>query len=168
MPKTRARKSDDVKELVNAFKASKSVMFVDYQGLSVPKVTSLRKELTNKKVSYIAAKKTLFALAAKEAGYDINFKAMPGMVAAAFSMEDEMAGAKVVGDALSKDKESTMKFVGGLFEGKMVDAAYAVALSKLPSKQDLLGQLLSVMNGPAAALVRLLNAKAEKGEGATA
>lgn len=168
MPKTRARKSDDVKTLAQAFKTSKSVMFVDYQGLTVPKVTALRKQLTSKNVDYVAAKKTLFTIAAKEAGFEINFKNMPGMIAAAFSTEDEMAGAKVVGDALAKDKESTMKFLGGIFEGKMIDAAYASALSKLPSKQDLLGQLLRVMNGPASALVRLLNAKAQKEQAPTA
>ncbi len=164
MPKTRSQKSEALAEISQAFKGAKSVTFSDYQGMKVSGLTDLRKKLTGGKVQYIVAKKTLLSLAAKEAGLDVNFKEFPGMVGVAFAMEEEMAGVKMIGDA---GKNQPIKLVGGIFDGKVVDAAYAVALSKLPSKNELLGQLLSVMNGPTAALARLLNAKREKAEGAT-
>ncbi len=140
-------------------------MFADYQGMTVSKVTDLRKKMDAEGVKYIVAKKTLLRLAAKEAGFDITGTSLPGMLGAAFTKEDEMAAAKLIGDA---GKDAPIKLVGGIFDGKVVDGAYAISLSKLPSKSQLLGQLLSVLNGPAAAFVRVINAKAEQmGSGAT-
>ena len=165
MPKTRAQKSEAVAELINAFKGAKAAAFADYQGMTVAKLSDLRKKLRGQKVEYLVAKKTLLSRAAKEAGYDVDFKAYPGMIGAAFAQDDVMAAAKVIGDA---GKDAPIKLVGGIFEGKIVDQASIVALSKLPSKQELLGQVLRVMNGPASALVRLINARKEKLEAAPA
>ncbi len=165
MPKSRQQKTDALTALTEAFKSGKSVMFADYQGMTVSKVTDLRKKMDAEGVKYIVAKKTLLRLAAKEAGYDITGTSLPGMLGAAFTKEDEMAAAKLIGDA---GKDAPIKLVGGIFDGKVVDGAYAISLSKLPSKSQLLGQLLSVLNGPAAAFVRVINAKAEQmGSGAT-
>lgn len=161
MAKSRSNKAEDLEQLVKAFQSGKSVVFADYQGMKVPAVTKLRKELHEAKVDYHVAKKTLFHLAAKQAGYEIDFAKMPGMLSAAFGIEDEMAPAKMIGDA---GKTLPLKLVGGIFEGKAVDQTFVIALAKLPSKKQLLGQLLSVMNGPAAAFARLLNAKREKME----
>lgn len=162
MPKTRAQKAETLEQLTKAFKEGKSVVFADYQGMNVAKVANLRKELRNAGVEYIVSKKTLLKLAAKEAGIEINVKSFPGMLGAAFTREDEMAGAKIIGDA---GKDAPIKLVSGIFEGKVVDQTFVTALSKLPSKQQLLGQLLSVINGPSSAFVRLLNAKAEQAGG---
>ncbi len=87
------------------------------------------------------------------------------MLSAAFAKEDEMAPAKVIGEA---GKDQPIKLVGGVFDGKVIDQAYMIALSTLPSRPQLLGQLLSVMNGPMSAFARLLNAYKEQKEGAPA
>jgi large subunit ribosomal protein L10 len=165
MAKSRAQKNESLVELKELFKSGKSIMFADYQGMTVAKMTSLRKQLTGAKVDYVVAKKTLLGIAAKEAGYEVDFSKVPGMVGAAFAHEDEMAPAKIIGDA---GKEAPIKLVGGIFDGKAVDATYAIALSKLPSKQALLGQFLSVLNAPSSAFVRVLNAHKEKQEGGAA
>lgn len=165
MSKTRDQKAGELDALIEAFKDAKSVAFADYQGMTVSKMTELRKKLYASDVSYIVTKKTLLALAAKQAGYEMNVKALPGMVSAAFAKGDEMAPAKVIGDA---SREAPIKLVGGIFEGKAVDKAYVVALSTLPSRSQLLGQLLSVMNGPTSAFARLLNAYKEQKEGTPA
>lgn len=165
MPKTRAQKTETLNDLVKAFKEAKSIALADYQGMNVATLTDMRKKLVSSQVEYIVAKKTLLKLAAKEAGFDADFKSLPGMLGAAFAKEDEMAGAKLIGEV---GKTAPIKLVGGIFDGKFVDQAYVVALSKLPGKKELLGQLLSVFNGPTAAFVRLLNAKREKAEGAVA
>ncbi|MBP9762266.1 50S ribosomal protein L10 [Patescibacteria group bacterium] len=159
MPKSRQQKTDALASLTEAFKSGKSVMFADYQGMTVSKVTELRKKMDAEGVKYIVAKKTLLRLAAKEAGFDIMTANLPGMLGAAFTKEDEMAAAKLIGDA---GKDTSIKLVGGIFDGKVVDGIYATSLSKLPSKSQLLGQLLSVLNGPASAFVRLINAKSEQ------
>lgn len=154
MAKSRPQKEETLSALKSAFTAGKAMVFADYQGMNVQNVTQLRKDLTNANVRYIVAKKTLLNLAAKEAGYDMDVRALPGMLGVAFSAEDEMAPAKIIGDA---GKATTIKLVGGIFEGKVVDQAYVQALSKLPSKSQLLGQLLSVLNGPMSGFVRVLD-----------
>ncbi len=164
MSKTRAQKIETVEKLTEAFKTGKSAMFSDYQGMKVQAVTKLRKQLHASKVDYMVAKKSLLARAAKEAGFDVDFKSLPGMLGVAFANEDEMAGAKLIGDA---GKDLPIKLVGGIFEGKFVDQKFVIALSKLPSRDALLGQLLSVFNGPMSAFARLLNSYKEKLEGTT-
>ncbi len=163
MPKTRAQKAEAVSELSKAFKAGKAAVFADFQGMSVQSVTGLRKKLHAEGVDYIVAKKSLMARAAKDAGYEIDFKTMPGMLGAAIAMEDEMAAARIVGSVASQ-KDSPLKLVGGIFEGNIVDQEFVNKLSKLPSKPQLLTQLLWVFNGPVGAFARLLNAYKEQKE----
>jgi large subunit ribosomal protein L10 len=161
MSKSRAQKAGEIEILTKAFKQGKAIAFADFRGMTVPAVTKIRKTLKASSVDYIVAKKTLLALAAKEAGLTIDFSAMPGMLGAAFANEDEMAAAKLLGEA---SKTNPLKLVGGVFDGKVVGEAEIVALSKLPGKKELLAQLLNVMQGPASAFARLLNAyKDQKG-----
>ncbi len=159
MAKNRQQKEVTKEQLVKAFKAAKSVIFIDYQGLKVSKADELRKKAREGNVQYIVAKKTLLTLAAKEAGFEVNAKQFPGMIGAAFGIEDEIAPAKIVGEI----KGTTIKLVGGIFEGKAIAADKAIALSKLPSKQQLLGQVVGTIYAPVSAFVRTLNAIAEKG-----
>lgn len=166
MPKSRQQKTDALATLTAAFKAGTSIMFADYQGMTVSKVTELRKKMDAEGVRYIVAKKTLLRLAAKQAGYDLSTAVLPGMLGAAFTKENEMAAAKLIGDA---GKDTTIKLVGGIFDGKIIDQAYAISLSKLPTKSQLLSQLLSVFNGASSAFVRVVNARSEQmGAGAPA
>ncbi|MBP7006147.1 50S ribosomal protein L10 [Patescibacteria group bacterium] len=164
MAKSRAQKQETLDELKQAFAGAKSVAIADYQGMNVPKVSQLRKDLTAANVRYIVAKKTLLNKAAKEAGFDLDTRTLPGMLGIALAQGDEMAPAKIIGDA---GKDATIKLVGGIFDGKVVDQAFVVKLSKLPSKSQLLGQLLSVMNGPMSGFVRVLNGYREQKEGTT-
>ena len=168
MPKTRAQKAESMSALTQAFKAGKAAVFADFQGMSVQAVTGLRKKLHAEHVDYIVAKKTLMSRAAKDAGYEIDFKTMPGMLGVAIANEDEMAAARIVGEAASQ-KDATIKLVGGIFEGKSVDQEFVNKLSKLPSKPQLLTQLLWVLNGPIGGFARVLNAyKEEKEKGSPA
>ncbi len=164
MAKSRAQKAESLEQLTQAFKQGKSVMFADYQGMNVAKVATLRKQLRTAGVEYIVSKKTLLKIAAKEAGYELNISNLPGMLGAAFAREDEMVAAKIIGDA---GRTGMIKLVSGIFDGKIVDKNFVVTLSQLPSKDQLLGQLLSVINGPASAFVRVLNANREKLEAAS-
>jgi large subunit ribosomal protein L10 len=163
MPKTRAQKEATVTELSQVMKTGKAAVFADFQGMSVQSVSELRKKLRAEDVDYIVAKKTLMSRAAKEAGYDIDFRTMPGMLGVAVSKEDEMAPARIVGE-LANQKDPLIKLVGGIFEGNVVDQEFVNKLSKLPSKTQLLTQFLWVLNGPAGAFVRLLNAYREDKE----
>lgn len=165
MAKSKQQKSDSKEKLVTLFKGSSSVVFADYQGLTVPKADKLRKKMREEGVSYMVAKKSLINLAAKEAGLVVDVKKMPGMIGVAFGSTDEIAPAKILGD-MSKD--TPIKLVGGIFDKKEMPQAQVIALSKLPGKQQLLGMLVSVIAGPMSGFVRALDGIAKKKEGATA
>jgi len=159
MAKSRAQKAEALTQLTEAFKKGKTLIFSDYRGMTVPKLSGLRKSLRTANVDYIVAKKTVLNLAAKAAGIQVDFKPLPGMIGVGVAYEEEMAGAKIIGDA---GKDAPIKLVGGIFEGKAISQQEAIVLSKLPGKKELLGQLLSVLNGPAGAFVRVLEAQRKK------
>jgi large subunit ribosomal protein L10 len=156
MPKTRQQKADTIERLTKEFKAAKAVVFADYQGLTVAKADELRRRMRESDVTYVVAKKSLITRAAKDAGYEIDAKAFPGMLGVAFGAADEVAPAKVLGDMAALD--APIKLVGGVFEGAVVPAEKVVALSKLPSKKQLLGQLVGTIAAPMSAFVRALDA----------
>ena len=146
MAKTRAQKSGELEQLTRAFKAAKSIVFVDYKGVTVKDVGKLRRGAEKVGVEYIVGKKTLIALAARAAGYDVNVKEMKGNVAVAFSMNDEIGAPQLVA-SFDKDMEA-IKILGGMLEGKMIDTAQVKMLASLPTRQQLLGQLAGVLNAP--------------------
>jgi len=155
MAKTKQQKSDAKDKLVRLFKDSQAVVFADYQGLNVSKADVLRKKMFEQNLNYVVAKKSIINLAAKEAGLELDAKALPGMIGVTFSSEDEVAPAKILGDM---SKESTLKLVGGIYGKQAVDQAYVVNLSTLPSKQQLYGMFVGVINGPVSGFVRALDA----------
>lgn len=161
MPKTRQQKADTIDRLTKEFKAATSIVFADYQGLTVGKADDLRRKMREADVTYVVAKKSLITKAAKEAGLDLDAKAFPGMLGVAFGAADEVAPAKVLGD-MSAD--APIKLVGGVFEGAVVPREKVVALSKLPTKKQLLGQLVGTIAAPMSAFVRALNAIKESME----
>ncbi len=147
MAVTRAEKQVLLEELKKLFKDSKSVFFSEYTGLPVKSMQKLRRELRGKKVAYKVAKKTLIRLAAKEIGYnDIPDDVLAGTIAVAVSLEDPLAGAKVV-HTLSKEFNQ-LKLMGGLFDGKILNAADAKAYAMLPSKEELLSKFVFLLQYP--------------------
>lgn len=143
---SREDKKQIVSELAEEFKSAKSVVVVDYRGISVALDTKLRKELRENGVNYLVAKNTLLSLAAKEAGYEEINTAFKGVTAIAFCKDDAIAPARIIGKFSKENKVLEMK--GGIVEGEVIDAAKVVALSELPSKEALLGQVASCFLAP--------------------
>ncbi len=149
MPVTRKQKEETLAELTKFFEGAKSVVFSQYQGTNVKNMRELRKRLTEKKVKFKVARKTLISLAAKKMGFDeIPAGFMEGPIGLAFGMEDEMAPAKIVYE-FGKVAE-TIKIVGAIFDKKLVTAADAKALAALPGKEVLIAKLVWLLKSPIA------------------
>ena len=161
MAKSRAQKQVTLHTLVSNFKDAKSVAFADYRGLTVAQADELRRNMRANNVRYVVAKKTLVTRAAKDAGFDLNAKSFQGMLGIGFGIEDEIAPAKTFGDM---SKKSSLQLVGGIFDGAVVEKEKVVALSKLPSKHELLGILVGTMYAPVSAFARVLNSIKEAKE----
>ena len=131
------------------------MVFVNFAGLNVKDLSALRKQCREQNVGYLVTKKTLMQLAFKEAKLDgFNSKNLPGSVASVFANDDELAASRVVG-AFAKTHEA-LRPVGGMLEQRFIDAAMVMALSKLPSKQELLAKMVGSMQSPISGLVNVM------------
>lgn len=147
MAVTKAQKEEVLSELTDLFKKAKTVVFTQYQGTKVKDMRAMRKSLREKNVVFKVAKKTLMELAAKTVGFEeIPAGLMQGPIGLAFSLEDQMAPAKIIFD-FGKIAES-IKIAGAIFEGKIIDAAAAKAIATLPSREVLLARLVGSMKSP--------------------
>jgi len=147
MPVTKAKKAQVLKDLNDKFSKAKAVYFSGYRGITVKKMVQLRKNLRKHGVDYAVAKKTLFKIAAKNNNLpEIPDEIMEGPVAAAFGYDDVVIPAKVLKD-FAKEAEQLV-ILGGLVDGKLISKAQAQELAMLPSKEQLLANLIGSMKAP--------------------
>ncbi|RJP83594.1 MAG: 50S ribosomal protein L10 [Desulfobacteraceae bacterium] len=151
----RNEKEKIVDALHEDFKKSKVVILTDYKGLDVATISSLRKKLREVGVEYKVVKNTLIRRASSDTHVGLIKDHFKGPSALALSYDDPVAPAKVL-IAFSKDNQK-LEIKMGVMEGKVIDLNAIKALSDLPSREVLLGLLLSTMNGVPTALVRALN-----------
>jgi large subunit ribosomal protein L10 len=155
MSKTRSQKQVVVADLADKFRRMKAAAFASISGFTMKDADKLRAKGREVGVDVAVTKKTLLKIAAKEAGQEaVDPKAFEGSVLSAFSLNDEVSAAKVLAD-LSKEKE-TIKILGGLLEGKAIDASLVKQLAALPSKTELLAKLVGSLNAPISGLANVL------------
>jgi large subunit ribosomal protein L10 len=156
MPKTREQKKEILKQISEKISKSKSIVFTKFDALGVKENENLRQELKKENGEYLVAKKTLLGIAFKEneiEGFDP--KELEGKVATIFGYADEVAPARIV-DGFMKKNEGKMTFVGGILEGRYLNAEEVSALAKLPTKQELYAQLVGSLNAPISGFVNAL------------
>lgn len=152
-------KKTAVEEIKNLINSSKSIVLVDYKGITVSDDTALRKNFRQNNVTYKVIKNTLFAKACEQLGISGLDEALNGTTAFAFS-EDETVAPRLVKNAM-KDY-STLSIKAGVYNGKAVDEKQVLTLASIPGKEQLVAQLLYVLNAPVASLARAFKAIAEK------
>lgn len=155
MAKSRKQKELTLGDLTEQLGKAKSVVFADMKGLSVKDATELRNKARKENVGVLVAKKTLMRLAFKEAGYEgVDPVSLQGSIVMVTGFDDEVAPAKLAAE-FAKDHEA-LKIVAGVLERKLVAAAEVLALSKLPSKQELIAKLVGSINAPLSGFVNVL------------
>lgn len=154
MPKTRQQKEKVVETLDDGFKKAKSVVFANFQGLTVAQAQDLRNECRKENIQVLAAKKTLVKRACQSLGYEVDPKIFQGGIATFFGMGDEVAPARVV-NTFAK-KHEVVAIFGGILEGKYIAADYVKNLATLPNRQELLGRLVGTINAPVSGFVNVL------------
>ncbi len=132
-----------------------SAVLVDYQGMDVARSTDLRRRSREAGVEFVVAKNTLTRRAADEAGVEGLSEYLVGPTALAFS-EDPVASAKLMAEFANQVEAFALK--GGLLEGgRVLNEADVVALSRLPSREQLLAQVVGGISSPLTGLVTVLN-----------
>ena len=153
MALTRDKKNQLVAELNEALKDAKMTAFAEYKGLSVADLQTLRKEAREAGVSIKVVKNRLVRVAMKDikALKDTNTDALQGQLVYAFSTEDEVAAAQVLGKFA---KTHPALQLAGAFsgEGEAMDAETVKTLSELPSRDQLIGQIVETLLSPVHAI----------------
>lgn len=149
-----------VSELSERIKASSAGVLVSFEGLTVEEDTKLRKELRKNDVQYEVVKNTLLKLALKEAGFEAIDGVLNGTTALATAKGESVAPAKVLCDFAKDNEKLVVK--AGYIEGETLDAAGVVAISKIPSKEGLLSQVLFGLNSPITKLAYCIQAIVDK------
>ncbi len=149
-----------VEEIKSRYNNAKGVIFVGYQGINVEQDTNLRKSFRESDVEYKIYKNRLIKIALDElgvTGYDP--KCLEGTTSVAFG-KDEVVAPSILFKAKKNVPCLEAKF--GIINGEVVDSAKVEQLSKIPSKEVLISQLLCMLNAPISQLARTLDAIAKK------
>ncbi len=161
------QKEQFVAELTEKLKSATAGVLVDYKGITVADDTALRKEFREAGVDYAVVKNTMLRFAAKNVGLDGLVPSLEGTTAIALSENDAVAPAKVAAKYADKIKDG-FSIKAGFMDGDVLSADKVVEVGKLPSKDQLIGQLLSVLTGNIRGMAVALNAIAEQKEQASA
>ncbi|HIZ83163.1 MAG TPA: 50S ribosomal protein L10 [Firmicutes bacterium] len=150
------QKKQIVAELAEKLQNACAGVIVDYKGINVADDTKLRKELREAGVEYAVVKNTLLSRAAEAAGKDGLKTVLEGTTALALSNDDYVAAARIL-CKFAKDHEN-FKIKIGFTDDQILDAASVEALSKLPSREELVAKALGGLNAPITGFVHVLNA----------
>lgn len=159
MNENMSKKQAVVAELKEQLKSAKGVVLTGYKGLTVAQDTALRREFREAGVTYHVVKNTMLRLAAQEAGIEGLDEHLEGTTAFAFSAEDAVAPAKVIGGFIKKNKlddAGVLTIKVGMVEGQVIDAKEVNALATLPSREELIAKMLGSMNAPISNTVNVL------------
>ena len=135
-----------VEEIVSKIKAAKSVVFVDYNKLTVAEVSELRNKCREAGCEYKVYKNTLVRKAFNDLGFNQFDEALNGPTAVAFSA-DEITAAKLMTKA-AKDYDGKIVLKCAFSDNAYVDKKGVEALATMPSKEELIAKMLGSMQAP--------------------
>lgn len=145
-------------EITKNLADSKAIILAEYAGLTVTEQNLIRSEVDKTGGTFMVAKNNLMRIALKEKSpelVDTLSEFLQGPTAVLFS-PDAVSAAKIV-SKFAEDHDK-LKIKTGIMDDKIITVIDIKALSKLPSREQLLASLLAQLQAPAQALVRQLNA----------
>ncbi|HHT06879.1 MAG: 50S ribosomal protein L10 [Christensenellales bacterium] len=147
-----------VDEITQRLNSAKSMVMVDYKGITVEEINALRVKFREAGVDYVVLKNSLVKRALNNAGITELDELLVGPSAFAFGMKDEVGPAKVIDEFITQTKSDKMTIKAGILEGKVVEPSAIVALSKLPPREVLIAKMMGSLNAPVTNFVGVLSA----------
>jgi large subunit ribosomal protein L10 len=147
-------KAETVAAVHEKFSKAKMAIATEYRGLSVGKMTQLRREIREVSGEYQVIKNTLVERALEDTAYGDLDRLLEGPNGWVFAYDDPVLLSKTLVKFVDANDKMTIK--GAMFEGELMDPAKVKALSQMPSKPELQAKLLALMQAPATQLVRLI------------
>jgi large subunit ribosomal protein L10 len=148
----RNQKAAVIEEVAGQIQESQAVFAVDYRGISVPQAAALRTRLRDADATFRVVKNTLSERAAEQADAPGLKDFLAGPTAMTFVRGDAAAAAKALND-FARTTGGLLVFKGGWMNGQPLSADEIVAISRLPSREVLYGQLVGMIASPLTGLV---------------
>ncbi|MGC5627386.1 50S ribosomal protein L10 [Georgenia sp. Z1344] len=166
----RPDKTEAIAELEQGFREAQAVLLTEYRGMSVAQLKELRRSLAGS-ARYVVAKNTLAAIAAKQAGVEIDRESLTGPTAITFVHGEVSETAKALRDFAKDNEQLVIK--GGVLDGNQLSADDVTTLASLESREVLLGkaagafkaalfQAAYMFTAPATQAARTIDALREK------
>lgn len=156
----RKQKEQVVSELQASIEGIRAAILTDYRGLNVAEITRLRNQLREASVKYRIVKNALIKLALKETHLAPLIDKISGPTALALSYDDPLSPAKILEEFRKNQRK--LEIMGGIVEGRLVDQEGIKKLAEIPSREVLLGQLMSVLGIGPTRLITVLSANLHK------
>ena len=153
----RAQKEKVVEELGQIFESSGVVVVARYEGLTVAEMTDLRGRAKSAEAVVRVAKNKLAKIAVEGTPAEGILPLLEGMTVLTYS-EDPVAAAKVV-EAFTKDNKK-IEILGGAMGGTVLDRAGVEAVSKMPSREELIASIAGCIGAPASNIAGAIGAPA--------
>ena len=137
------KKQSIIDEISNKVKESSSVVFFEYQGLTVTETNELRRLLRETDSDFKVYKNTLVTRALKDLEIELN-ETLEGPKAIAFG-KDAVAPIKTLSDFSKKHQALELKV--GIVDGEVANIDTLKQLATIPSREGLLTMVASGMLG---------------------
>lgn len=151
----RTEKAQAVEVLEADLAKTNNAFVVGFAGLKVTEVTELRRQIRGTHSKYLVVKNTLALRATKGTPLEAVARYFVGPTAVAYNADSPVALAKVM-SAFAKTNPNLV-FKGGVVDGKPIEAKEIQAIAELPSREELIGKLLFLIQSPVRRLVTVLN-----------
>jgi len=145
--KKRSQKQQDVETLKQDLARVSTVILTTFQGITVTQDSQLRRSVQTAGGRYRVVKNTLAEIAAAGTAAEPLLKGLTGTNSIAYTETDPVSLAKAL-SKIAKDVPA-FKFKAGLVEGRVLSIAEIQQLSQLPSKEELIGKIMFLLNAPA-------------------
>ena len=160
-PKT--LKSGMINAIETKAKASSSIIFTEYRGMTVAQISDLRKKLKEFNSTYKVVRNNFARIAFANASIvseDVDSYLIGPTAVVYVEGDDANAAAKVLFDFMEEVPALVVK--GAIVEGELYDASRIEAFSKLPGKKQLISMFMSTINATTSKFVRTLQAIVDK------
>jgi large subunit ribosomal protein L10 len=149
-------KKEIVAEVAEVASNAVSVVAADYRGLTASEMTELRASARQANVKLRIVRNTLARIALTGTDYECLNNSLVGPILLAFASDEPGATAKLMRDFAKGHDKLDVKAIS--LGGQLYDKSHLDAVAKLPTKNEAISRLLSVMQAPITKLVQTLAA----------
>ena len=151
---SKARKDELVAQYAQLLEDSDGIFIAEYKGMNVKSMEALREDIDKAEGAFHITKNTLLKVALEQANQPELDDLLLGQIATGFALDEAPTLAKAM--VKFADNEDSLVIKGGIFSGRVLTVDEVEALAKMPSLDQLRGQLIGLINAPAQNIVSVV------------